>query len=108
MAGFLYHMLLTLLMNMMEPKQKTTKRLSSSQIQSSLEFDKTLSDRIALFITGTFGSIQFLCFCLLIFLLWILCNLGFIPQMPPFDPYPFPALVMAVSLFAIILSISVL
>jgi len=78
------------------------------ELQSKLEINKTFGDRVALFITDVFGSMTFLCFCLLSFLIWILWNLNFIPGLKPFDPYPFPELEMIVSLFAVILSVSVL
>ena len=78
------------------------------ELQSKLGINKTFGDRVALFITDVFGSITFLCLCLLLFLIWILWNLNFLPLLKPFDPYPFPELEMIVSLFAIILSVSVL
>jgi uncharacterized membrane protein len=81
---------------------------SSHRIKSKLEFNKTNVDHVSLFITGILGSMKFLCTCLGIFLLWILWNTNHIPGLVPFDPYPFPGLEMGVSIFAIVLSISVL
>jgi uncharacterized membrane protein len=78
------------------------------EIKSALDLNKSLADRIALVITDIFGSIVFLNGCLLLFAIWITWNLGIIPGVRPFDRYPFPALDMGVSLFAIILSVSVL
>jgi uncharacterized membrane protein len=82
--------------------------ITNQEIKSSLEINKSLSDRVALFITDAFGSIKFLCICLLVFLIWITWNLGLLPPLKPFDPYPFATLDMIVSLFAIFLSVSVL
>lgn len=69
---------------------------------------KNRSDKISMLITNTLGSISFLFLCGLAIVFWICWNLNFIPSFKPFDPYPFPALEMVVSIFAIILSISVL
>jgi len=83
-------------------------RVKSEQIKSNIDFNKSRSDRLAIFIAGAFGSITFLCICLLFFVLWITLNLGFWPGIKPFDRFPFPELEMVVSVFAIILSVSVL
>ena len=69
---------------------------------------RSLTDQIAVFITDTLGSMKFLVFCILLFSLWICLNLHFLPPLKPFDPFPFPILEMLVSLFAIVLSVSVL
>ncbi len=63
---------------------------------------------LAAWVTSAFGSIKFLCICLFLFVVWVTWNLGLLPYLKPFDPYPFFMLTMIVSLFAIILSISVL
>lgn len=42
------------------------------------------------------------------FAAWILINVGFIPGVKPFDPFPFPFLTMTVSLEAIFLALFVL
>jgi uncharacterized membrane protein len=81
---------------------------AARELRSKLEINKSFGDRVALFITDVFGSMVFLCLCLFLFLIWILWNLNLIPLLKPFDPYPFPELEMIVSLFAIILSVSVL
>ncbi|HTK03366.1 MAG TPA: DUF1003 domain-containing protein [Alphaproteobacteria bacterium] len=64
--------------------------------------------KIADFLTAVFGSIPFLTFNLLVFIIWILGNVGGIPDFPVFDPFPFTFLTMAVSLEAIFLAIIVL
>lgn len=78
------------------------------EIKSSLSLNMELSDRIALRITNIFGSITFLIVCITVFLIWILWNTAIIPGARPFDRYPFPVLEMGVSIFAVILSVSVL
>jgi uncharacterized membrane protein len=78
------------------------------ELKSALDFTKTRTDHIAVFIIEVLGSMKFLLSCFAIFALWICWNINLIPHLKPFDPFPFPILEMAVSLFAIILSVSVL
>jgi uncharacterized membrane protein len=78
------------------------------EIKSELEFNENWVDKVALFITGAFGSIRFLGMCINLFIVWIAWNLNLLPFLKPFDPYPFQMLTMIVSIFAIILSVSVL
>lgn len=81
---------------------------SDQQLKSSLNFNKSKIDSLSVFIINILGSMFFLVICLFIFILWISWNLNFLPGLKPFDPFPFPILEMAVSLFAIVLSVSVL
>jgi uncharacterized membrane protein len=78
------------------------------QLYSSLNFTKTTTDKLAVFITRIFGSMTFLLICIVFFALWICWNAHLIPALKPFDPFPFSTLEMAVSIFAVILSVSVL
>jgi len=59
-------------------------------------------------LTSYFGSIGFLLVNIAFFAFWILANLGKIPGIPIFDPYPYVLLIMAVSLEAIVLATVVL
>lgn len=59
-------------------------------------------------LTNIFGSPAFLVFNALFFIFWITANLGIVPGITPFDPYPFGFLTMVVSLEAIFLSIFIL
>ena len=77
-------------------------------LKSKLQFKQSVSDKIAIFLTDTFGSPAFLFFAVAFFILWITWNLGLISGLKPFDKFPFQALEMVVSVFAIILSVSVL
>jgi uncharacterized membrane protein len=69
---------------------------------------RTLSERIgdrldALAGTGTFAVLH-----LIWFAGWLVVNLGWVPGLRPFDPYPFSLLTMVVSLEAIFITIGVL
>jgi uncharacterized membrane protein len=79
--------------------------LPDSQLKSSLEFTKTPTDKFAISTTNVLGSMTFLLCSLAFFAAWIIWNL-ISPN--PFDRFPFPVLEMLVSLFAIILSVTVL
>ncbi len=68
---------------------------------------KSLQDRIADGITAFTGSMLFVYLHLVIFGLWIVINLGWIPGAPKFDP-SFVVLAMAASVEAIFLSTFVL
>lgn len=67
----------------------------------------SLFDRIADFFTHSFGTVTFLIFNALFFLVWIVINIGD-TAIGVFDPFPFGLLTMIVSLEAIFLTIIVL
>ena len=66
------------------------------------------SERFADWLTYEFGTLNFLLLNAAFFLVWIGLNLGWIPAIEVFDPFPFGLLTMIVSLEAIFLSIVVL
>jgi uncharacterized membrane protein len=78
------------------------------ELKSSLNFTKTFTDKLAVVIINSFGSMIFLLSFILLVIVWICWNTNIIPGLKPFDPFPFSSLEMSVSIFAIILSISVL
>lgn len=59
-------------------------------------------------LTAAFGSTTFLTLNIIFFTAWVVVNIEIIPDVPPFDPFPFGLLTMVVSLEAIILSIVIL
>lgn len=77
-------------------------------IKSKHDATRSISERWADRLTEIFGSINFFLLNALWFAIWIIINLGFIPGVRPFDPFPFGLLTMIVSLEAIFLSIFVL
>lgn len=66
------------------------------------------AEKLADKLTMVFGSMPFLLINCIWFAIWILLNVGLIPGVPIFDPFPFGFLTMIVSLEAIILAIIVL
>lgn len=69
---------------------------------------RCLSERVADALTLGFGSMIFLILNVVWFIVWIVINVGLIPGIEPFDPFPFGFLTMVVSLEAIALAIIVL
>ncbi len=78
------------------------------QLKSTIEIDQKRSDHVAIWLTDTFGSLTFLSICLATLIVYFLWNTNLIPGLRPFDLYPFSALDMVLSVFAVMLSISVL
>ena len=70
--------------------------------------NRTPLERFADNISGVFGSIWFIGLHVVWFAVWVPWNLGWIPELVPFDPFPFGLLTMIVSLEAIFLSSFVL
>ena len=68
---------------------------------------RKLSERVADALTLGFGSMVFLILNVVWFIVWIVINVGLIPSIEPFDPFPFGFLTMVVSLEAIALAIIV-
>jgi uncharacterized membrane protein len=66
------------------------------------------SERFADSLVGLFGSIPFLILHVIWFAGWVSLNVGAVPFVEPFDPFPFGLLTMIVSLEAIFLSVFVL
>jgi len=83
---------------------------SQSTVSPNQEVDqqRTAVQRLAEGLAEFSGSIPFLALHAMLFLVWILWNLSLLPRVPPFDPFPFGFLTMAVSLESIFLSCFVL
>lgn len=73
-----------------------------------MDAKRSVPDKIADFLTASFGTVFFLLFNALFFTGWITWNSGLIPSLPVIDPFPFGLLTMVVSLEAIFLAIIVL
>ena len=76
--------------------------------QSEAIRKRTFSEKLADLITSKSGSMTFLMINAIWFTVWIVINFGIVPDIAPFDPYPFGFLTMVVSLEAIALAIIVL
>ncbi len=78
------------------------------EVRRKFEQQRSLQDRIVDAITFFTGNIRFVYLHLLLFGGWIVFNMGVIPGIKPFDPFPFVMLAMAASVEAIFLSTFVL
>jgi uncharacterized membrane protein len=79
----------------------------SAGLKSRIDFARSPADRIADFLTKSFGTLSFLIVNVLFFGFWFATNSGLL-GIAPFDPPPFSMLTMIVSLEAIFLAIIVL
>jgi uncharacterized membrane protein len=88
--------------------QPTPRRQLFRALEAKSLRNRSFATRLADYLTTICSSPAFLFLNILFFIVWISLNLGIIPGVPVFDPYPFGLLTMAVSLEAIVLSIFVL
>jgi uncharacterized membrane protein len=78
------------------------------EARQRLEKRRSFQERVADRITGFTGSMRFVYIHATVFGAWILMNLGVVPRIKPFDPFPFVMLAMIASVEAIFLSTFVL
>jgi uncharacterized membrane protein len=69
---------------------------------------RTTLERIADAIGAFVGTMAFVSIHLALFAFWVTANLGLIPHVKPFDPFPFLLLGMAVSIEGVLLTTFVL
>jgi uncharacterized membrane protein len=84
--------------------QERTIRNPNDEVPQTIGFGERVSD----YLTAVAGDIRFVYFSLAWFVIWIAINVGMVPGIMPFDPFPFGFLTMVVSLEAIFLSLFVL
>ncbi|HEY0510466.1 MAG TPA: DUF1003 domain-containing protein [Thermoanaerobaculia bacterium] len=86
------------------------RRTAARNVNVEAEDRRTAVERAADWVAEFSGSIPFLVLHVIIFAVWILLNVRWLPgwKPPMFDPFPFGLLTMVVSLEAIILSVLVL
>lgn len=83
-------------------------RRAIRSLKANADAKRTPSEKLADWMTETFGSITFLLVNTIVFVWWLIVNIPIIPAIQPFDPYPFSLLTTIVSLEAIILAVFVL
>jgi uncharacterized membrane protein len=69
---------------------------------------RSLGERVSGAFTRVMGSMTFVCLHVAGFLTWFAINLGLIPWVKPFDPFPFGILTLIVSGEGVLLAIVVL
>jgi CRP/FNR family cyclic AMP-dependent transcriptional regulator len=80
------------------------RRTASRNVNKIVEEKRSVLTRVVHTVATFTGSVLFLNLNVLVFACWISINLGWIPFIPKFDPYPFGLLTTIVSLEAILLS----
>ena len=100
--------LLTAMGRRMRVTAELLRHTASRNVNKEVADQRSAIQKAADWIAGASGSIPFLMLHCVGFTGWIVVNLGILPDVPVFDPYPFGLLTMAVSLEAIILSVFVL
>jgi uncharacterized membrane protein len=98
----------TLFLQSLFEDNEDSKRKIIRSIKAKADAKRTLSEKVADWMTSRFGSMSFLLGNSLFFLVWILINTNQINGVSAFDPFPFILLTTIVSLEAIILAIFVL
>jgi CRP/FNR family transcriptional regulator, cyclic AMP receptor protein len=88
--------------------QLVRERVKVRNVNDEMPVSSSLGDRISDFLTAIAGDIRFVYVSVIWFVVWIIWNMGLIPGLAPFDPYPFGMLTTVVSLEAIFLSLFVL
>ena len=76
-------------------------------LQARANSRRTVSAKLADWMTSKFGTVWFLLMNLVFFAVWLILNVGW-TSLPIFDPYPFVMLTTIVSIEAIFLAIVVL
>jgi uncharacterized membrane protein len=84
-----------------------TSRKSSASKNETLR-PRSRSEAITGAIGGFVGTISFVVLQLVVFVGWVVVNAGMIPQIGPFDPFPYPLLSSITSLEAVLLAAFVL
>jgi len=87
--------------------EEPRKRIFRS-IKAKADAKRTITEKMADWMTSSFGSFNFLLLNVFVFIAWVLINTNQIETISPFDPFPFSLLTTIVSLEAIILAIFVL
>ena len=89
-------------------KRTETRRQFFRSFEARSLRSRSFLTQVADDLTAICGSTLFLIFHVVLFAAWVTINVGFVPEIPVFDPFPFGLLTMVVSLEAIFLSIFVL
>jgi uncharacterized membrane protein len=90
-----------------QDSEHSSRRLARS-LKAEFDSRRSFLERIADKLTSLVGSMPFLLLNVAWFSIWIAINVGAVPGIEPFDPFPFGFLTMVVSLEAIVLAIVVL
>jgi len=102
--------IITAMGNRLRRTVQLLRHTASRNVNLEVADSRSQVEKVADWIAAFSGSITFLMIHVVIFAVWILLNVDWLPgwKPPMFDPFPFGLLTMVVSLEAIILSVFVL
>ena len=80
------------------------RRTASRNVNQIEEEQHAPITRLIHWVAGFSGTVSFVNLHIIVFFFWIVVNLGLVPYVPKFDPFPFGLLTVIASLEAIILS----
>lgn len=89
-------------------ENRDSRRKILLSIKAKADSNRTMTERLADWMTAYFGSMKFLLLNFFLFTFWIIINTNQVKYISAFDPYPFNLLTNIVSLEAIFLAIFVL
>lgn len=89
-----------------DPTQDNVEAIARLEQEALLQ--RTIAERFSDVVTRTIGTAGFLVLHLLVFVVWVTINLGAIPIITPFDPFPFGILTLVLSGEGVLLAIFVL
>jgi uncharacterized membrane protein len=96
----------------MQPPQNPGPAQTNIETVARLEQEfleqRTVADRLGDATVAIVGSPGFVAAHLVAFAIWILVNIGAMPYIPVFDPYPFVLLTMIVSMEGVLLAVFIL
>jgi len=99
---------LTVIGKRLREADRLLRTASSVSPNAEVAQQTTAFERIAERLAGFSGSLRFLALHFLVFLSWVVINVGLFQRVRPFDPFPFGFLTMATSLESIFLACFVL
>lgn len=79
-----------------------------ARLEEQFQRDRPSRVRLAEWVGDFIGTLRFVVLQLLWFGIWIAVNLGAIPGLAPFDPFPFPLLTVMVSIEGVLLATFIL
>ena len=74
------------------------------QVENETLRPRSRSEAVTDTIGGFVGTISFVIAQVVAFAVWIIVNAGTVPQLAPFDPFPYPLLSSVTSLEAVLLA----
>jgi uncharacterized membrane protein len=79
-----------------------------AELERRMEEKRTFGERVSAPLVRAFGSMPFVVFHLVLFAAWFTVNLGWVPGVHPFDPFPFGILTLLLTSEGVFLAMFIL